>query len=60
MIHKAFGKNIIWVANQLSTNANELTIKEVQGLTQIFYEFIESFLHLVSDESSLVELVKGL
>ena len=40
---KCYAKNYIWVANNITNDYKTLHINEVQGLTKIFYDFIEVF-----------------
>ena len=55
---QSFAKNYIWVANNLSQDAKQLPIHEIEGIMIIFCEFIEGFVG--NDEEALIEITKGL
>ena len=57
---KCYAKNYIWIANNISFDAKSLQLEEIQGLTNIFYEFIEVFQGSYDDELTLCEIVRGL
>lgn len=42
-ITKSFAANFIWVADNYSEEFRHLTFKQVKGISQIFYEFLEYF-----------------
>lgn len=60
-IGKAFVKNYVWVASNLSEDVKALEPKQIKGLSKIFYESIGSFRDRgAENEDALVDIVKGL
>lgn len=56
-----FSRNFVWVARNLTLDPEDLNLKEVQGIVNIFFEFIEPFLksEYIGD-SPIVDIVQGL
>lgn len=57
---KALTKNLIWVATNYSHNEADLTLAEIQSLTNIFFTFVTMFNQDVEDEDNLVDVINGL
>jgi hypothetical protein len=55
----SFADNFIWVADNYCEEYRDLNLKQVKGLSRIFYEFLEYF-YKENKTRQLQEITKGL